>query len=254
MSWWRSKRPTGIAYGASSHVGLVRSENQDAYGCFPEQNIDEAEERLFIVADGMGGHQGGKEASRIALAEVPRVFFETSEKPITDRLKAAFEKANDRILAKAQQGNGFDRMGTTCTALVVAGGDIFIAHVGDTRAYRVDDAEEIELLTADHTLVEEMRREGVLTEAEAKTHPRRNTLTRAMGVEPNLNVDVYDIGSLKSDQRFILCSDGLSEVTREELKRVVSNLAPQLASDRLVEMANERGGHDNVTVLVLQVL
>jgi protein phosphatase len=232
---------------------LVRSENQDAYGCFPEKNSDDAEERLFIVADGMGGHMGGKEASRIALAEVPRVFFGEQVKTVHERLQDAFAEANERIYEKAQEGNGFDRMGTTCTALVVKEGEIFIAHVGDTRAYRIDQ-DEIELLTADHTLVEEMRREGVLTEAEARTHPRRNTLTRAMGVEPNLNVDVYDIGSLKSDHRYLLCSDGLSEVTREELKRVVLNLAPQNASDRLVEMANERGGHDNVTVLVLQVL
>ena len=232
---------------------MVRSENQDAYGCFPAEASDPAKDRLFIVADGMGGHSGGKEASRIALEEVPKVFFADSEATMQQRLYRSFMQANTSILDKARSENGFDRMGTTCTALALHDGEIFIAHVGDTRAYRID-REEIELLTADHTLVEEMRREGVLTEDEARVHPRRNTLTRAMGVEDQLEVDVYEIGAIKPDTRYLLCSDGLSEVTREELQQVVMDLAPQKASDKLIEMANERGGHDNVTVLILGAL
>ncbi len=242
-----------ISYGATSHVGLVRSENQDAYGSFPENNPDSADERLFIVADGMGGHLGGKEASRIALLEVPRVFFLDKDLSVKERLMRAFQQANNCIYDKAQEGNGFDRMGTTCTALVLSNGQISIAHVGDTRAYRIEK-NKIDLLTDDHTLVEEMRREGVLTEAEARVHPRRNTLTRAMGVEPNLEIDVYEIGEIKSDQRFLLCSDGLSEVTADEFQRIIMQLAPQEATDKLVEIANERGGHDNATALVLRAV
>ncbi len=253
MSWWKVKRPMNISYGATSHVGLVRSENQDAYGSFPENNPDSADERLFIVADGMGGHLGGKEASRIALLEVPKVFFSAKKSTVAERLKEAFQQANDCIYDKAQTGNGFDRMGTTCTALVLSNGKISIAHVGDTRAYRIEK-DKIDLLTDDHTLVEEMRREGVLTEAEAKVHPRRNTLTRAMGVEPNLEIDVYEIGELKADQRFLLCSDGLSEVSAEEFQRIVMQFAPQEATDKLVEIANERGGHDNATALVMRAM
>ncbi len=253
MSWWRVKRPMIISYGATSHVGLVRSENQDAYGSFPENNPDSADERLFIVADGMGGHLGGKEASRIALLEVPRVFFLDKDLSVKERLMRAFQQANNCIYDKAQEGNGCDRMGTTCTALVLSNGQISIAHVGDTRAYRIEK-NKIDLLTDDHTLVEEMRREGVLTEAEARVHPRRNTLTRAMGVEPNLEIDVYEIGEIKSDQRFLLCSDGLSEVTADEFQRIIMQLAPQEATDKLVEIANERGGHDNATALVLRAV
>ncbi len=253
MSWWRVKRPMIISYGATSHVGLVRSENQDAYGSFPENNPDGSDERLFIVADGMGGHLGGKEASRIALLEVPKVFFGDKKYSVKERLEMAFQRANDSIYDKAQTGNGFDRMGTTCTALALSDGQIMIAHVGDTRAYRIEK-NKIDLLTDDHTLVEEMRREGVLTEAEAKVHPRRNTLTRAMGVEPNLEIDVYEIGEIKSDQRFLLCSDGLSEVSSEEFQRIVMHMPPQDATDKLVEIANERGGHDNATALVLRAV
>ena len=253
MSWWRVKRPTLISYGAASHVGLVRSENQDAYGCFPDEESENLTERLFIVADGMGGHQGGKEASSMALKVVPEVFFADEEIPVPQRLRSAFMEANKQIYHKAMTGEGFERMGTTCTAFAVSENMIHIAHVGDTRAYRIEK-NNIELLTSDHTLVEEMRKEGVLTEDEAKVHPRRNTLTRAMGVEPDLLVDVYEIGLLKPEHRYLLCSDGLSEVNTDELQNLVMQLAPQAASEKLIELANERGGHDNVTVLIVRVI
>ena len=253
MSWWKVKRTSLVSYGASSHVGMVRSENQDAYGCFPGAESNHTEDQLFIVADGMGGHLGGKEASRIAIEEVPKVFFNEKSASMEDRLRRAFLEANASIFDKAKSGNGYDRMGTTCTAMALHDGQIFIAHVGDTRAYKINQ-DEVEQLTADHTLVEDLRREGVLTEDEARVHPRRNTLTRAMGVELQLDVDVFEAGKLKPENRYLLCSDGLSEVTTEELHQVVMELGPQKASEKLVEMANERGGHDNITVLILCAL
>lgn len=253
MSWWRVKRSTIISYGAASHVGLVRSENQDAYGCFPDEESDSLKERLFIVADGMGGHQGGKEASSMAIKIVPHIFFNGEDLPVPQRLRNAFMQANKEIYHKATTGEGFERMGTTCTALALSDNTIHIAHVGDTRAYRIEK-NNIELLTSDHTLVEEMKREGVLTEDEARVHPRRNTLTRAMGVEPDLLVDVYEIGAMKAEHRYLLCSDGLSEVTADELHNLVMHFGPQDASDKLIALANDRGGHDNVTVLVLRVI
>ncbi|MEZ4702029.1 MAG: Stp1/IreP family PP2C-type Ser/Thr phosphatase [Rhodothermales bacterium] len=252
MSWWKHKRSTNIAFGASTHVGRVRSENQDAYGCFPEHASNGHGDRLFIVADGMGGHAGGKEASRIAIDEVPGAFFDARGKSAHDRLRAAFITANERIYTKAHSEEGFERMGTTCTALAVIEGQICIAHVGDTRAYRITN-DTIEQLTNDHTLVEEMRREGVITADEARVHPRRNTLTRALGVEPSLEVDVYDVGGLNANDRFLLCSDGLAAVTSEELMQIVLAGDPQQATEKLVAMANERGGHDNVTVVIIHV-
>ncbi len=252
MSWWKHKRSSNIAYGAYSHVGRVRSENQDAYGCFPEQATNGHDERLFIVADGMGGHAGGKEASRIAIDEVPGAFYESRDQAMPDRLRTAFNQANGKIYDKAHSEAGFERMGTTCTALALVEGQICIAHVGDTRAYLIAE-DGITQLTKDHTLVEEMRREGVITDDEARVHPRRNTLTRALGVEPDLDVDVYDIGAMQSEQRFLLCSDGLAAVTPDELLKVVLATEPQKASEQLVALANERGGHDNITVLIVHV-
>lgn len=252
MSWWKHKRQSPIAYAAATHVGRVRAENQDAYGCFPESATNGHGDRLFIVADGMGGHAGGKEASRIAIHEVPEAFFGARDLPAGDRLRAAFILANERIYDKAHSDESFSRMGTTCTALAVIDGHICIAHVGDTRAYRIA-GDTIEQLTHDHTLVEEMRREGVITADEARVHPRRNTLTRALGVEPALEVDVYDIGALTPDDRFVLCSDGLAAVSGDELKEIVLGTDPKNATERLVSIANERGGHDNVTVVILHV-
>ena len=253
MSWWRVKRSTIISYGAASHVGLVRSENQDAYGCFPDGEDDSLKERLFMVADGMGGHQGGREASSMAVRIVPEVFFSGGGIPVPQRLRNAFSQANKEIYHKATTGEGFERMGTTCTALALSDNNIHIAHIGDTRAYRIEK-NNIEQLTSDHTLVEEMRREGVLTEDEARVHPRRNTLTRAMGVEPDLLVDVYEIGSMKAEHRYLICSDGLAEVTTDELHSHVMHFGPQEACEKLIALANERGGHDNVTVLILRVI
>ena len=253
MSWWKSKRPNAISYGAASHVGMVRSENQDAYGCFPNSGGEGGDEQLFLVADGMGGHAGGREASRTALVEVSRAFTADKTRSISERIADAFRQANLKIYDRARSEQGLERMGTTCTAMVLAGGRIYIGHVGDTRAYRIEGDQQIVQLTHDHTLVEEMRREGVLTDDEARVHPRRNTLTRAMGVEPELAVDVFDAGVVKSNQRFLLCSDGLADVSDEELASTVTNHPPQQASDMLVELANGRGGHDNVTVLVVTI-
>jgi protein phosphatase len=230
----------------------VRSENQDAFGCFPEQLVNGQGDRLFIVADGMGGHAGGREASRIAVKEVPGAFFDGGGRSPQDRLRSAFNLANERIYDKAHSEEGYERMGTTCTALAVTEGQICIAHVGDTRAYRIAN-DVIEQLTHDHTLVEEMRREGVITADEARVHPRRNTLTRALGVEPSLEVDVYDVGAMSSNDRFVLCSDGLASVAGDEMKQIVLGSDPQEATEKLVALANERGGHDNVTVVVIHV-
>ena len=252
MPWWKKRIKTALAFGATTHVGRVRAENQDAYGCFPQPEPRAAEEQLFMVADGMGGHAGGKEASQIALTSVPELFFQSEELPVMERLKLAFSVANERIYFKASEENSLAKMGTTCTAMVISNGSIFIAHVGDTRAYRISNGEIVQL-THDHTLVEEMRREGVLTDEEAKIHPRRNTLTRAMGVDSDLDIDVFEAGSIEGNEHFLLCSDGLSLVHDEELQATVLQHAPQNATEQLVDLANERGGFDNITVLVVHI-
>ncbi len=195
---------------------------------------------------------GGEEASRLAVEVLRQTFFAARAWSVGERLRRAFEVANARVFEQAHEGPAFRTMGTTCTALALVNGHVHMAHVGDSRAYRVD-RHGIEQLTRDHTLVDELRRKGVLTAEEARRHPRRHALTRALGIRATLEVDVLEATTVKPPQTFVLCSDGLAPVLDEEIREVVDALPPQQAAERLVAMANERGGPDNVTVLVVAV-
>lgn len=252
MSWWKAKQKAAILVGACTDVGMVRTENQDAYGHFDGNGSAGPDERLFILADGMGGHLDGREASRLAVEAVHHSYFESRDGSVGQRLLSALEAANNVIVRRSQDRDGVDRMGTTCTALVLRGDEAYVAHVGDSRAYLISSDEMLQL-TRDHTMVEEMRRQGLLTEAEARDHPRRHALTRALGIERVVQVDLLDPLHVESGQWFLLCSDGLASVNEEEIRHVVTSLQPQPACEELVRMANERGGHDNVTVLLIQV-
>lgn len=251
MGWWKSKRKYNVHVGAYSDVGQVRTDNQDAYGHYPEAPGRDAE-RLFIVADGMGGHARGEEASNMAVAVLRDTFFSGNQWSVGERLRRAFEAANARVYARATAGMAPETMGTTCTAMALVNGHVHMAHVGDSRAYRIDQ-HGLRQLTRDHTLVEELRRQGVLTEDEARTHPRRHALTRALGIQPTLEVDVLEAMPVEAAQRYLLCSDGLAPVTDEEIEEIVRAHPPQEACERLVAMANERGGPDNITVLIVAI-
>lgn len=260
MAWWnrkKSKDPSaspsaGMDYGAYSDVGRIRSENEDAYGCFPDA-AEGRDDRLFIVADGMGGHIRGREASTTAVEAMQRAYFGALDAPVMERLAQAFEQANAQVYALAQDNVQGETMGTTGTALVLQEGRAYVAHVGDSRAYCINE-DESRLLTSDHTMVEQMRREGLLTDQEARTHPRRGTLTRAIGARPSLEVDVMEIGAPRPGDRFLLCTDGLSEIATEELRDVVLAHPPKEACKELVKRANEEGGYDNATALVVTIL
>ena len=252
MSWWRPNRKRRIGYGACSDVGMVRSENQDAYGRFPRHATSDAADQLFVVADGMGGHVRGQEASRTAVHVVQETYFSAAGRAVTERLRRAFEAANAGIYKRAHNGEQHDKMGTTCTVLALSENRLYLGHVGDSRAYRIN-RRGIEQLSHDHTLVEELLREGILTEKEALMHPRRNTLTRAMGVTPNIQVDLAQVGPIQAGDNFLLCTDGLANVSTRELQQVVLSDSPQRACEKLVEMANDRGGHDNVTVMIVRI-
>ena len=252
MGWWKSKRKYDVHVGALSDVGQVRTENQDAYGHYPVAPGRDTQERLFIVADGMGGHARGEEASSMAVEVLQKTFFSGNQWAVGERLRRAFEAANARVYARATAGMAPETMGTTCTAMALVNGHVHMAHVGDSRAYRIDQY-GVKQLTRDHTLVEELRRQGVLTEDEARTHPRRHALTRALGIQPTLEVDVLEAMTVEVPQRYLLCSDGLASVSEEELREVGLSLPPQQACERLVSMANERGGPDNITVLIVAI-
>lgn len=250
MDWWKEKEPQGalsISVGVTTDTGHVRDENEDAYGTFgPQGDTDQ----LVIVADGMGGHEHGREASTTAVRVVEETYFSDRSRSVPDRLRFAFQWANEQVHAKAEPQDGRASMGTTATALSLVAGRAYLAHVGDSRAYRFRP-EESQQLTHDHTVPQKMQRDGVLTPEEARTHPRRGTLTRAIGTEPAVEVDLIEAGTLQSGDCFLLCTDGLENLPREVLRDVVLGNEPQPACEQLVERANERGGRDNSTALVV---
>ncbi len=252
MRWWKTNRRRTIDVGACSDVGRVRTENEDAYGHFEATPGGKGAEQLFVVADGMGGHERGGDASRLAVEALRETFFAASAWSVGERLRRAFETANTRVFEQSRQKQVFKKMGTTCTAMALVDGHVHLAHVGDSRAYCVDP-HGIRQLTRDHTLVEELFRQGVLTAEEARRHPRRHALTRALGIHATLEVDVLEAMPVAMPQIFVLCSDGLAAVDEDEIRQVVEALTPPQAAERLVALANERGGPDNVTVLVVAV-
>lgn len=252
MLWKRSSRPLTIHFGAKSDVGQVRSENQDDYGRFPIVRAERDGDQIFVVADGMGGHEDGGHASRAAVEAVGDTYFADLDAPVEERLRRAVGEANARVYQFAQSGGIPKRMGTTCTALALVGGEAYLAHVGDSRAYRIN-REGISQLSEDHTLVEALMREGVLTEDEAARHPQRHALVRAIGIEAEVQVDVKRLKTPQAGDAFLLCSDGLARVTNVEIRDIVRSETPQQAAEILVKLANDRGGHDNVTVLVVKI-
>jgi PPM family protein phosphatase len=233
-----------LRVGARTDVGRVRQGNEDSYM---------VHDPLYAVADGMGGHQGGEVASKIALETLGRLTLEPSG-DTAPSLVDAVRQANRDVLEKAATDPGLHGMGTTLTALVTGGERVLLAHVGDSRAYLMRDG-QMDQLTEDHTVVEGLVREGRLTPQEAEIHPQRSILTRALGVDGDIEVDetTHDV---RPGDRILLCSDGLTGmVSEQEIQRIMAELEdPQRAAEALVDAANDAGGQDNITAVVLDVL
>lgn len=231
----------GPGFAARSDVGRVRAGNEDRYLARPP---------LFAVADGMGGHKGGEVASALAIDLLERASLESggSEPGV---LVDALERSNRAIRAHARRHRALAGMGTTCTVAVVTDGVVHVGHVGDSRAYRFRTG-DLEQLTEDHSLVATMVRDGVLDPDEARSDVRRNVITRALGAEDHVRVDVV-AADLASGDRIVLCSDGLSGQVPDDA--IAAALAaepdPGRAVDRLIDLANRAGGDDNVTVIVI---
>ncbi len=257
----RDERSDGTLVASRSDVGRVRVVNEDSCGSY--RRADGA--RLLVVADGMGGHRGGATASREALAAIAAAFEGGSDAPPdapddppdpADFLCRAIERANERVFAMAAEDPGLTGMGTTVVAFLLdAAGRGTVAHVGDSRAYRLRGG-RFEALTTDHSVVAEMQRRGVLTAEEAAFHPRRNEILRSVGVLPEVDVEVGAVDLVAGDW-ILLCSDGLCGVVSDaEIEEVLvqASRGPnplETAADALVELANACGGPDNVTVQLL---
>lgn len=229
-------------------VGSVRSVNQDSCGEF----FLDAGYRLLMVADGMGGHLGGEVASQTAIEAVGQVFQRGIEDP-TRFLREAFTLANKRVFERSIGNPELHGMGTTGVALLIGPGrKAWLANVGDSRAYRFREG-RLEVLTRDHSWVHEEVRQNRLTLEEAAVHPRKNVLTRSIGVDPVVDVDLGET-DLQPGDRFLLCSDGLwGEVPDAEIAAVLEASDPEQAVRTLVDMANRAGGPDNITVQIALV-
>jgi PPM family protein phosphatase len=227
--------------GAASDVGLVRDHNEDGY--LVDDSLG-----LVAVADGMGGHRAGEVASAAAL-DALRIAFGAGA-PINDAVAAA----NDIVFEQSVADRNLRGMGTTLTAGALGiDGTLLLGHVGDSRAYLLRDG-TLERITTDHSLVEELIQSGELTEEEAERDPRRSQITRALGLEPGVQVDLETI-DLRPADRVMLCSDGLTTMVREdEVAEILGDGASaEEAARRLVERANEAGGVDNTTVVVIDI-
>ncbi|HET7435358.1 MAG TPA: Stp1/IreP family PP2C-type Ser/Thr phosphatase [Thermoanaerobaculia bacterium] len=237
-----------------SDVGLVRAENQDFGVLTSAQEESESHPggRLLIVADGMGGHRGGATASRLAGETVKAQYLGSETADIATALHESLTRANARIFSEAQANPDLRGMGTTTSVLAVRDQQGWLAHVGDSRIYLVR-GDEIRQLTDDHSLVASMVREGLLTSKEAETHPRRNVLQRSMGVAEEVEVDVRGPFDIQEGDTFILCSDGLYGVVKEDELREIARLPIEPAADEYLRRALERGAPDNVTVIVARV-
>lgn len=246
--------PLATVWGQTTHPGLKRADNQDACDFFPKDGaaLSTPKGQLFIVADGMGGHAGGKEASRMAVDLVRQAYISDPDHSIPDSLQRAFEATNAQIYQRANTNADFRGMGTTCTVLVLRDDRACIAHVGDSRVYRITRS-RIEQLTKDHSKVAEMRRLGILTEVEARHHPEKSHLYRALGIAPAVKVDITPDLPLRAGERFLLCTDGIAKIEADEIKKIALSISPQAACDALIQLANERGGTDNSTVQVIWI-
>ncbi len=243
-----------ITIGSKTDIGMVRGENQDALGKFPPDNLDLSSPKgqLFVIADGMGGHAGGSEASKLAVQTIGQTYLSFNAL-IPEILRQAFKNANKAIYNFSINNPQFIGMGTTCIALVLQDSSASVAHIGDSRLYRITK-NKIEQLTNDHSKVAEMVRRGIITSDEARSHPERSMLYRAMGVRADIEYDVMNGIELGSDEYFLMCTDGLTGyVEPNELQEIVLSHPPQGACDMLVELANRRGGHDNITVQIIHV-
>lgn len=257
-----SRQNEHLSFGQSTDVGLVRTNNQDASLAlfFTSRSAEEnADFGLFVVADGMGGHRDGEKASAIATRVVAsnvtsNIYLpilsgvnSSDRPPISEALMTAVQKANQEVIRHVEEG------GTTVTATAIIGDLAYIAHVGDSRAYLLTK-DGLEQITRDHSLVQRLIELDQIDKTEAAEHPQRNVLYRALGQNETLEVDTLT-RRLPPNSRLLLCTDGLWNCVEErDIYEIAMNAPdPQQACDKLVAMANAKGGSDNVTVILLRI-
>lgn len=243
-----------LVVAARTDMGRVRENNEDKFDFFQPDELPvlAVKGSFFAVADGMGGHESGQVASELGLKTVLTQYYADPDEDVEKSLSAALVAANSYVYETAQVIPGRNGMGTTCTAAVIRDKDLYVGHVGDSRAYLIRDA-QMEQVTEDHSWVAEQVKRGALTEDEAANSPFRNVITRSLGAAPDVEPDVYrrevEVGDV-----LLLCSDGLTGyVDDQTIFEIADSYGPSLAALKLVQKACENGGGDNVTVLIVAV-
>jgi protein phosphatase len=246
----------GVELASLSDVGCQRQDNEDQYSYWESDSDEQFERkgRLAIVADGMGGHEGGQEASRIAVDAIRQVYSQALEADPGSALAAGFREAHERIHRHAQDHPELRGMGTTATALVLLANRLYYCHVGDSRLYLIR-GQRIQRLTHDHSYVGRLVENGIITSEEAEIHPQRHILTAALGAGPDFSPDVPESPlDVERGDTLVLCTDGLwGLLADQEVQQAVADHSPSDACSNLVDLAKQRGGPDNITVQVLQV-
>lgn len=237
----RTRRKANSTFGSRTDVGCVREHNEDSLVVAPP---------LYVVCDGMGGHAAGEVASEIAVDVVAQRAPRHAD---AAALGQAVEEANLAIIKAAREGVGRAGMGCTCTAAILENERLVIAQVGDSRAYLLHKG-TMQQLTRDHSLVADLIEAGQITPAEARVHPQRSVITRALGSDPRTQPDLFEI-NVEAGDRLLLCSDGLSTMLEDDRIETILNSAtdPQRCAAQLVNEANSLGGYDNITVIVVDV-
>ncbi|MFZ0733668.1 MAG: Stp1/IreP family PP2C-type Ser/Thr phosphatase [Candidatus Sulfotelmatobacter sp.] len=246
----------GIEAAGLTDVGLQRANNEDSYIYWePDSDVEfRRKGRLAVVADGMGGYEGGQEASRLAVETVRHLYDRDFNGDPQQTLISTFESAHDNILRYALDHPEFHGMGTTCTAIAIIDDQLYFAHVGDSRLYLIRN-DTVARLTRDHSYVGRLVENGIVRSEDAESHPQRHILTAALGSGRDVTPHTPEQPiPLEEGDILILCTDGLWSLLNEhELSRVAQANSPADACARLIRIALERGGPDNITVLVMRV-
>ena len=234
----------------------MRQNNEDYFGYWEPEDDDQflRKGRLAVVADGMGGYEGGQEASKLAVETLMAVYREFSGDDPQAALAGGLQRAHERVREYSFEHPQLRGMGTTCTAAAIVQDALYYAHVGDTRLYLIRDG-EISKVTRDHSYVGRLVEAGIISPEEAEKHPQRNILTAAVGTNPELVMDTAKYPEpLRPDDVLLICTDGLwGQVRDPEILEAVDNKSAEKAGRELIALARERGGPDNITVEILRL-
>ncbi|WP_242950846.1 Stp1/IreP family PP2C-type Ser/Thr phosphatase [Clostridium felsineum] len=235
--------------GMLSDIGTVRKLNEDYVGFYENEEI-----RFYVVADGMGGHNAGEVASKIAVDSAVKYIKEMNvidSDKLGDILSRAIKFANEEIYKESMKKEGLSGMGTTVTACLIKGNDAVVANVGDSSCYFIK-RDDIIKITKDHSLVQQLVDNGTITEEEALSHPNKNIITRALGTGENVEVDIFEV-EMNNISKGILATDGLTNVVdTQEIYNIVLENDKEMACHKLIELSKEKGSRDNISVIVFE--